>query len=197
MPVKIEVYSDYVCPYCLLAKAPLSEAVEGQEVEIEWMPFELRPYPEPTLRPEDPYLPTVWNRSVYPMAKQLGVGIKLPTVSPQPYTALAFEGYQHAKAHGSTIAQAYNDRLLRAFFQENQDIGDTEVLTRLAAEIGLEPGEFRQALQERRYRTAHEAALRRAHQLGIQSVPTFVIGDRIMPGVHSAQTLRAAIQAAR
>ncbi|MDF2439018.1 MAG: hypothetical protein JWN98_2 [Abditibacteriota bacterium] len=197
MPVKIEVYSDYVCPYCLLAKAPLQEAVEGQDVEIEWMPFELRPYPEPTLLPEDPYLPTVWNRSVYPMAASLGVEIKLPTVSPQPYTALAFEGYQHAKTHGNEMAQAYNDRMLRAFFQENQNIGEIDVLTRLAEEIGLEPAEFRQALEEGRYRAAHQQALQRARELGVHSVPTFVIGDRVLSGVHSVDTLRKAIQSAQ
>ncbi|MBW3636295.1 MAG: DsbA family protein, partial [Armatimonadetes bacterium] len=69
MPLKLEIYSDYVCPFCLLAKAPLEEALRGLEgVEVEWMPFELRPFPTPTLRPEDPYLPRVWEQSVYPMA---------------------------------------------------------------------------------------------------------------------------------
>lgn len=194
MPVKIEIYSDYVCPYCLLAKAPLFEAVQGQDVEIEWMPFELRPAPEPTLRPEDPYLPTVWNRSVYPMAEALGIDIKLPTISPQPYTALAFEGYQFAKAHSLEMAQAYNDRMLRAFFQENQDIGDIDVLTHLAAEIGLDFGAFRLALEDRRYQVAHQEALQRAYQLGVRSVPTFVISGQVLPGVHSAGTLRQAIQ---
>ncbi len=197
MPIKIEVYSDYVCPFCLLAKAPLQEAIEGQDVEIEWMPFELRPYPEPTLRPEDPYLPTVWNRAVYPMAKELGVEIQLPTVSPQPYTALAFEGYQHARACGPEMATAYNDRLLPAFFQENQDIGNLEVLTQLAQEVGLEASEFRWSLEEHRYRAAHQAALRHANDLGIHSVPTFVIGNQMLSGVHRAHTLRQAIQAAQ
>ena len=39
MTVKIKVYSDYVCPFCLLAKKPLEEAIEGRDVEIEWMPY--------------------------------------------------------------------------------------------------------------------------------------------------------------
>lgn len=197
MSIKIKVYSDYVCPFCLLAKTPLQSAIEGQDVEIEWMPFELRPYPNPTLRPEDSYLPTAWNRSVYPMAKELGVEIQLPTVSPQPYTALAFEGYQYVKACSPEMATAYNDRVLRAFFQESQDIGNIEVLTQLAEEIGLETSEFRRSLVEHRYRTTHEAALRHAYDLGIRSVPTFVIGNQILSGVQSAETLREAIQSAQ
>ena len=52
MTVTIWVYSDYVCPYCFLAEFPLKEAVEGKDVTVEWMPFELRPEPTPTLTPE-------------------------------------------------------------------------------------------------------------------------------------------------
>ena len=47
--------------------------MRGQDVAVEWMPFELRPYPEPTLRPEGEYLRSAWERSVYPLAARLGV----------------------------------------------------------------------------------------------------------------------------
>ena len=49
------------------------------------MPFELRPYPNETLKPDGDYLQRAWQKSVYPIARQLGVPIKLPTVSPQPH----------------------------------------------------------------------------------------------------------------
>lgn len=67
----------------------------------------------------------------------MGVGLKLPSVSPQPHMALAWEGYQFTREHGK--GGASNGRVLRAFFQEDLDIGDIEVLTRLAAELGLDP----------------------------------------------------------
>ena len=113
MPVKIRVYSDYVCPFCFLAEFPLKEAIKGRDVEVEWMPFELRPAPQPTLRPEGQYLQRAWRNSVYPMAEHMGVPVVLPRVSPQPHTHLAFEGYQYAKLHG--LGNEYNDRVLRAF----------------------------------------------------------------------------------
>ena len=53
MPLTIKVYSDYVCPFCFLAEFPLQEAIRGKDVAVEWMPFELRPEPTPTLRPGD------------------------------------------------------------------------------------------------------------------------------------------------
>jgi predicted DsbA family dithiol-disulfide isomerase len=125
----------------------------------------------------------------------MDVEIKLPSISPQPYTHLAFEGYQYAKEHG--LANQYNDRVLRAFFQEDQDIGQIDVLTKLAEAIGLNAAEFKAVLETRKYRTVHQQALEYAtEQIGINSVPTFRIGDRIFPGLLSKETLEQAISAA-
>lgn len=68
----MKVWIDFVCPFCLLAESVIQKAIEGVDVDIQWMPFELREYPTPTLRPEDEYLPSIWRRSVYPMAELLG-----------------------------------------------------------------------------------------------------------------------------
>jgi predicted DsbA family dithiol-disulfide isomerase len=65
----VTVYSDYVWPYCMLAERTLSEAIGDRDIRIAWRPFELRPDSVPTLRPEDPYLPDVWRKSVYPGLK--------------------------------------------------------------------------------------------------------------------------------
>jgi predicted DsbA family dithiol-disulfide isomerase len=77
------------------------------------------------------------------------VPINLPPVSPQPHTHLAFEGYQYAKDHGR--GNAYNHRVLKAFFVEGQDIVQIDVLTRLSGEVGLDEKEFEEALRTRKY----------------------------------------------
>lgn len=196
MSVKIRVYSDYVCPYCFLAEFPLKEAIDGKDVEIEWMPLELRPEPTPTLRPEGEYLQRAWRDSVYPLARQMGVPIVLPKVSPQPYTRAAFEGLQYAKEHGKE--NEYTDRLFRAFFQEEQDIGRLDVLAALAGEVGLDPTDFHAALETGRYHEAHQAALRHAvEEMGITSVPTFIIGGHVIPGLPRKELLERAISAAQ
>lgn len=194
MSVSIRVWSDYVCPFCLLAEGPIHEATEGLDVTVEWMPFELRPHPTPTLRPEGDYLQNIWARVVYPMARRIGVPIHLPDVSPQPYTRLAFEGYQYALEHGA--GARYTPRVLRAFFQENRDIGQLDVLTDIAAELGLDTADFRKALEEGRYTRAHQKALALAEAHQITSVPTLIVGDvHRIEGVPDPKQLRAAIQA--
>ncbi len=161
---------------------------------VEWWPFELRPAPQPTLRPDGDYLRRAWAQSVYPLARQLGVPIQLPPVSPQPHTHLAWEGYQFARAHGR--GGEYNHRVLAGFFVDGRDIGDPEVLADLAAEIGLDRDAFRTALDGRRYRDAHQAALQEAYATGITGVPAFEIAGRRLVGLQARETLEQAIAAA-
>src|SRR4051794_25646712 len=152
------------------------------------MPFELRPEPQPTLCPEGEYLQKAWSQSVYPIARRMGVPIVLPAVSPQPHTHLAFEGYQYAREHGR--GNEYNDRVLKAFFVEGQDIGDIGVLARLAGQVGLDEQEFENALRTRKYREAHRRALRHAYeQAGVTAVPTFVIGKQVLDGLQDRDSL--------
>lgn len=180
----IEVWSDFVCPYCFLAEGPLAEATRGLDVAIEWMPFELRPWPTPTLRPEGEYLQTVWRRSVYPLAARLGIEIRLPAVSPQPYSRLAHEGLLFAKAHGK--AAAYVDAVFRAFFQRSLDIGDIAARREAAAQAGLPADAFAGALREGRHRVALVQALERAGSLGIRAVPTIIMRDQCIEGMPGA-----------
>ena len=191
MPLKVQVFSDYVCPYCFLAEGPLNEAVAELEgaVEVEWMPFELRPYPTPTLEPEGDYLQSGWRQSIYPMAERMGVRIVLPRVSPQPYTRLAFEGALEARDQGQ--ADAYNHRMFTAFFQDELDIGNVNVLSDCAAEIGLDKKNFRAALDNRLHSQECEQQLSLGRdRMAINSVPTFVIDNRIgIPGMVPKDTL--------
>jgi predicted DsbA family dithiol-disulfide isomerase len=157
------------------------------------MPFELRPYPNETLRPEGDYLQRAWTNSVYPIARQMGVPIKLPTVSPQPHTHLAFEGFQYAREHGK--GNEYNHRVLTAFFVESQDIGDIGLLTKLAGEVGLDQKDFEEALKSRKYREVHQQALRHAYEeAGGTGVPMFVIGDQTLTGLQDREALEAVIK---
>ena len=195
MTVPIHIWSDYVCPYCFLAEQPLADAIEtsGVETEVRWMPFELRPEPTPTLRPEDDYLQSGWAQSVYPLAAQMGIEIKLPDVSPQPYSRLAFEGHLFAEANG--LSREYTHRMFTAFFRESHDIGDIDVLTSLAEEVGLDATNFRAALHEGTYAEMHQALLKQAYEeVQVTAVPSFLIGNRLLRGLADQDALVALLQ---
>lgn len=192
----IEVYSDFVCPYCMLAETVIDTVIgERKDIEIRWRPFELRRFPARTLRPEDDYLPAVWNRSVYPMARRLQVDIALPTISPQPWTHTAFEGFHYADEHG--LGNAYTTAVFQAFFQHDRNIGEVEVLTDIADELGLDSADFRSALEQHRYRETHARAIAHAtNDIEVTVVPTIIIGKTRLTGVPDPYGLRRAIDSA-
>jgi predicted DsbA family dithiol-disulfide isomerase len=156
------------------------------------MPFELRPAPHATLKPEGDYLQNAWQHSVYPAAERLGLRMKLPTISPQPYTNLAFQGLEFAKDHGK--GHEYNDAVFRAFFQQNRDIGRIDVLTDIAKEVGLDAEEFRHALEEETYHDRVHQLLQTAYErAGITAVPTMIVGRHRLTGLYPPEAIRQAI----
>ena len=156
------------------------------------MPFELHPAPTPTRRPESDYLQERWKQSVYPLAERLGVQMKLPSVSPYPYTNLAFQGLEFAKDHGR--ANEYNDAVFRAFFQQSRDIGSPEVLAGIAKEVGLDAKALQSALKEGAYRERVQQLLETAYgRVGVTAVPTMIIGRQRLEGLYPAETIRQAI----
>lgn len=187
----MKVWIDFVCPYCLLAESTIIQATEGLNCETEWMPFELRPSPTPTLRPEDEYLPRVWKQSVYPLAQRMGIPISLPTISPQPYSRLAFIGFQFAKQQGK--GEAYVDAVFKAFFQNDLNIGDADVLVLIAKNIGLPEDEFSDALHDKAYADMHDGALSLAREKRIRAVPTLEVNGSRFEGIPSVQELRSAL----
>lgn len=184
----LEVFVDYVCPFCLLVEPALQKVKIMRDVNIRIRPFELRPDPVPTLKPEDDYLPRVWKQSVYPMARRVGIDIKLPDISPQPRTEKAFTVLQLAEEAG--VAEDYSAAMFRAFFQENRDIGNDEVIVDIASSVGLPADKVSQAMHDTDRIVAHRSEQEfYRNSLDIPAVPSFRIGDRITSGVPDVDDL--------
>jgi predicted DsbA family dithiol-disulfide isomerase len=159
-----------------------------------WRAFELRPDPVPTLDPNGDYLHRVWASSVYPLAEHLGVDIKLPPV--QPRSRRAHEAAQWARRRGKF--REYNDALFRALFQRGEDIGNADVLTRIASDIGLEGDDLREALDKDLHLENVLADEQEAKKLGLRGVPAFVANRKIaLSGVQSLESLQKFVEHAR
>ncbi len=140
-----------------------------------------------TLDPKnDPSKLALWEHSIYPRFKAWGVNMKLPDVSPHPYTDLAHEGFHFGKEQNK--AKAYNDRLYQAFFQEEKNIGDIEVLTALAKEVGLDEVKFKEALITRKYQEKQLQALKHAYE-GAQ-----ITGEERISGATSKEVFEKVIE---
>jgi predicted DsbA family dithiol-disulfide isomerase len=160
------------------------------DVEVVWRAFELRPEPVPTLDPGGEYLTRAWRDSVYPLAERLGVTMKLPPI--QPRSRLAHEAAKWA----ATVNRfdAYNDAVFRAFFERGENIGDVEVLLKLAGDLQLEAEALRRVLVRHEFESRVLADEREAAALGVRGVPAFVANRRAaVSGVQSVAALQAVI----
>ncbi|MFS2293129.1 MAG: DsbA family protein [Actinomadura sp.] len=195
MSVTVEVFVDYVCPFCFLVEGAVAELERERDVRIEVRPFELRPDPVPTLRLEDAYLPRVWKDAVYPMARRLGVDVRLPSISPQPRTEKAFMVLQLANERG--LGREYSSAMFSAFFQDDRDIGDDAVIIEVAAGVGLDRGEAERALADPERRARQVADQRYAVEtVGVRAVPGFHVNGRLYSGVLTAEQLKQAVDGA-
>ena len=194
MSTTVDVFIDYVCPFCFLVEPALEELRRDRDVEVNIRPLELRPAPVPTLRPEDDYLPRIWNDIVYPMADRVGIPVRLPSVSPQPRTEKAFLVLQ--LAHERNIAEAYSHAMFQAFFQDDRNIGDEEVIVDIASSLGLEETSVREAIASPERRRQHQVDLAYATEtMRITAVPGIVIDGTPLQGTPSATRLKKAVDA--
>jgi len=175
----------------------LAELQDKHPVEIEWLPYELRPEPLP--------LPDIggsdgarfrasWARGVAPLAEQFGVEMRFPPFKPR--SRLAHEAAEHARERGGF--EAMRRALFRAYFVDNRDIGQPDVLVEVGGSVGLDPEQLRSALENGRHRERVLELESVAQRLGVSAVPTIVIGGLAVEGVRPYAVLRQVLeQAAR
>ena len=189
--VKLEYFSDYVCPYCWLAEPALSEIQkETPGLQVVWRSFELRPDPLPTLEPHGEYLTGVWRELVYPLAEKMGVEMHLPPV--QPRSRAAHEAAHFAAGEGRF--EAMNDEIFRAFFQRGEDISRKDLLVQLGVNIGLDGRKLEVALESGLFAKNVIADQELAHKLGIVSVPAYLVNrKRAVTGARDLEDLRKMI----
>lgn len=171
--LKVDIWSDYVCPFCYL-QLPIFEQLQreyGSLMIVQWHAFELRPEPITTLDPAAEYLRATWTRQVYPMAEKRNVLMRLPPVQPRSRNVL--EAAAFARAQGKF--EAFHREAFRAFFEFGRDIGKVPELMELGNQTGLDPLALQSALSSHRYAEQILADEGLAEQLGLRAVPAFLI----------------------
>jgi predicted DsbA family dithiol-disulfide isomerase len=188
--VRVEVWSDVVCPWCYIGKRRLEAALERfphrDEVEVVWRSFQLDPsIPEGETHETLPALAAKYGRSVEEMRGTMrhveetaaGEGLHYDLVHGiSGNTLLAHELIHLAAERG--LQGEVKERLLHAHFEEGRSVFDVDSLAALAVEAGLDEAEVRAALADHRYRPAVLDDIRTARELGATGVPFFVVDRR-------------------
>jgi len=104
------------------------------------------------------------------------------------YSHLALEAAEFA-LQTSESGWAFHQRLFKAYFSELENIGDVDVLVRLADEMGVDGRQLREALMDRRLEAEVDQGIAWSRQIGVTAIPTFVFNERA--GMVGAQELPA------
>lgn len=188
--MKVEIWSDIVCPFCYIGKRKFEKALEGfaakDKVEMVWRSFQL-----------DPDMEYVPGQSVHEyLGKRKGVSTEQGKHMNDSMAKMAAEvglEFNFDKAVINNTLDAHRllhlakekglqnemkERLFCAYYTEGKNIGDVETLVQLGEEIGLSAGEIKEMLRtdinkEEVLQDQHVAA-----QVGARGVPFFVFNDR-------------------
>jgi len=197
--MKIEIWSDVMCPFCYIGKRRFEDALQQfehkDEVEVEWKSFQLNPdmKTNPNLNINQ-YLADVkgWNLDyaqrmndhVTEMAAQVGLTYDFD----KAVVANSFNAHRlsHlAKKHG--LGDAMEEALFKAYFTDGKNIDDKEVLTELGVSIGLNADVVKQTLDSNDFADVVKHDIAEAQYLGISGVPFYVMNNKY--GVSGAQAV--------
>lgn len=173
---------------------PLARVGQSENVELVWLPFELRPEGSEPIDLNAPYIVRSMQEHVLPRAKELGLEMKKPTFAPN--TRLAHEAQQYAVTMGK--GWEMGEALFRAYWAEQRDIGQVSVLCDVGLSVGLDPVELKEALELGRFRQAVLEGEAWATQVGITAVPSAIVGRKyLLQGFRPEEDIRRAIQLCR
>jgi len=194
--MRIDIYSDTVCPWCYLGKRRFELALAARpqyEARVTWRPFELNPDIPPEGVDRTAYLGSAErvaeaHAELMRQGAASGIEFRFDLTTRLPNTRRSHLLIAHAARSGRQTA--VKERIMRAYFEQGCDIGDIEELVRLGVEAGLAERESRSALVLRSGQDGVVAAERHAGVLGITGVPTFVFdGQYTISGAQEVGTL--------
>lgn len=205
--VTVNMVSDVVCPWCIVGYKNLQKAIASLtdiDVEIEFHPFELNP-----AMPEEGQNLREHIMEKYGITAQQSADNRARLVAAGDALGFAFNFSDDSmmlnsfKAHQLVHFAAQHDkqeemklRLFSAYFTEGQNVSDDSVLVKLAKEVGLNGDDVVQILTGEQFADAVRQQEAIWQQRGIQSVPTFVIGNQGIAGAHPSETLANFIEQA-
>ena len=172
----LRYFFDVVCPYRYIMGFEVEEAEKEGLVEIEWLPFELRPAPAPLPEPRGEYIRGHWRGQVYRLADGHGVEIHVPRYQPRSTLALTL----HAFAVEAGKGRPFRNATHRAFFVEGLDVGDEVVLREAAEEAGLDADAAMEAAWDPAGLVALRATREEALRLGVHGVPTVATAEEVL-----------------
>lgn len=205
--VRIDIWSDVICPWCYIGKRRLETALQGFEhaddVELHWHAFQLDPsHPQGRQEPVHDMLakkfgaPAAQVRAMTRQVTEVAAGDGLHYALDRAIAVNTLDAHRlNRLADKYGLGGAMHERLLRAHLCEGEIVDDLDVLVRLGAEVGVPPEEAERALRGDDFAAEVADDIDHARRLGVTGVPFFVLNNAY--GVSGAQPVGTFLAALR
>ena len=204
-PLKIDIVSDVVCPWCYIGKKRIEDAlaqVTDVPVEVHWRPFFLNSWVPREGISRDEYLTAKFGSPdaykgiagrVVAAAGEEGLSYHPELVKRQPNTIDCHRLIHWAEAIGK--AAEMKQRLMELYFRDGGDLTDVNTLVQAAADVGLNADDVRRRLGTEEDVDLISGQAQEASDKGISGVPTFVFAQKYaVSGAQAADLLARAIR---
>lgn len=207
--MKVEIWSDFVCPFCYIGKRKFEHALEqfqhSDDIDVEWLSFELQPGLQ-TDGSNNQYEHLAeskgwtleYSKNVHAQLTETAKAAGLEYNFDKAIPANTFNAHRLSHlAAGYKLQDEVEERLFRAHFTDGKDLNDNETLVELGVEIGLPEGKIRDMLQSDLYADEVQKDKEAARQVGVQGVPFFVFNDKhSVSGAQPSELFLATLQKA-
>ena len=204
--MKIVYWSDYACPYCYIGEVRMKKALSelGITADLEMKAFRLDPYAgqhaesDTVTRFAKKYMLSKEQAAaniehISQLGKAEGLDFKYATTL-FTNTMDAHRLTKLAQSKSAELADAVSEKLYRAYFTDNLELADRELLTKIGTECGLDEKEITEMLVSSNYEDEVRLDEREAARYGIHGVPYFVINGKLaISGAEATDTLMIAL----
>ncbi|MHA1510046.1 MAG: DsbA family oxidoreductase [Promethearchaeota archaeon] len=193
--LKVTVFSDYICPFCYIGFYRVEQLKKNYDLEVEWRPFEIHPetpkegmdlnnlpYPKEYL--------DMMKANIKKLAIDVGISLKLSEKLPNSRIALYLSEFARKKGKFDDFHKLVFD----SYWKDGKDIGDQVLLLGLAESVGLNRNEILDYINSEEPKSELTKALKDLKQYGINGVPTFIIGDKIVVGAQPYDVFKKVIE---
>ena len=123
-------------------------------------------------------------------AEEAGLIMKPPLLTPN--TMYSLEATEYAQQQGKFLE--FHKAAYRAFWEDQQDLGDLKVLGEVASSVGLDSSELIASLESKEYSSTVMGQYQEALQYGIRGIPTFLVGNLMFTGAHPYDVFKSAME---
>jgi predicted DsbA family dithiol-disulfide isomerase len=198
--LRVTVFSDVICPFCYVGAKRLDHLNDAFDLRVNWCFLEIHPETPPTgMHVSHLGYDSQRRRAIMGVLARLAEEERLVLSGHHDFTTNSRQALllaEAAKEQGRAVFYALHEALFAAFFRDQQNIGDTVVLERIARQVGMPSETVHRAWTEPLYAEKLKQYHAAAQELSVRATPTFFIGQQRLDGVVSVEQLREAAQAA-